>query len=107
MLALNYMHQQNIAHRDLKLENLLCISTSKDDLGVKLTDFGFATFFDPKNGMNKALGSPLYMSPELHNFDEKISHTYDNRVDVWSLGVVTYILLSGEIPFDITGTDLE
>ncbi len=57
--------------------------------------------------MNKAMGSPLYMSPELHNFDENRQDTYDNRVDVWSLGVVTYILLTGEIPFDTTDSDLE
>ena len=107
MLALNYMHKQNIAHWDIKLENLLCKSKSKDDLGVKLTDFGFSTFFDPKNGMNEVMGSPLYMSPELHNFDNKKQGTYDNRVDVWSLGVLTYILLSGEVPFDTTNSDLE
>lgn len=47
MLALNYMHKQNISHRDLKLENLMCMSEDTEDLNVKLTDFGFATFFDP------------------------------------------------------------
>ena len=49
LLAVNYMHEQNITHRDLKLENLLCDATdSSDKLTVKLIDFGFACFFDPR-----------------------------------------------------------
>lgn len=94
MLALNYMHQQNISHRDLKLENLMCLNDNLDDLTVKLTDFGFATFFDPKLKMHLGLGSPLYMSPEL-----VMDSGYDQRVDVWSLGCLMYILLSGQPPF--------
>ncbi len=59
------MHLQNVTHRDMKLENLMCVNNDVADLTVKLTDFGFATFFDPKLKMDIALGSPLYMSPEL------------------------------------------
>jgi serine/threonine protein kinase len=68
LLALNYMHQKGIMHRDVKLENLLCLPQQKnsDELEVKLTDFGFATHF--KAGEEEkilCLGSGLYMSPEL------------------------------------------
>ena len=90
MLAVNYMHKQNMSHRDLKLENLMCLSEDSEDLNVKLTDFGFATFFDPKHKKNLSLGSPLYMAPEL-----VMEAEYDQKVDVWSLGCIIYILLSG------------
>lgn len=66
MLALNYMHLQNVMHRDLKLENIMCTSGDDDDFQIKLTDFGFSCFFDPKAKLSLCLGSPLYMSPELH-----------------------------------------
>lgn len=72
----------------------MCLNDNLDDLTVKLTDFGFATFFDPKLKMHLGLGSPLYMSPEL-----VMDSGYDQRVDVWSLGCLMYILLSGQPPF--------
>lgn len=83
-----------MSHRDLKLENLMCQNEQVDDLNVKLTDFGFATFFDPKLKMSLSLGSPLYMAPEL-----VMEQEYDQKVDVWSLGCIMYILLSGAPPF--------
>jgi len=61
---------------------------------VKLTDFGFATTFKAGEKLDLSLGSPLYMAPELVEELE-----YDNRVDVWSVGIITYILLSGTPPF--------
>lgn len=78
----------------MKLENLMCVNNDVADLTVKLTDFGFATFFDPKLKMDIALGSPLYMSPELMK-----EQKYDEKVDVWSLGCITYILLTGTPAF--------
>jgi len=72
----------------------MCTNSDPKDLSVKLTDFGFACFFDPKFKMDLTLGSPLYMAPELCR-----EIKYDERVDVWSLGVITFILLTGEPPF--------
>ncbi len=65
LLALSYMHGQNVTHRDLKPDNLMCTGEADDDLNIKLTDFGFATFFDPKAKMKIALGTPHYMAPEI------------------------------------------
>lgn len=63
--AINYMHNKNIAHRDLKPENILLESKDLDKLDVKISDFGFACFFDPKNGLDTVLGSAMYMAPEI------------------------------------------
>jgi serine/threonine protein kinase len=59
-----------------------------------MTDFGFACFFDPSKGVTQTLGSPLYMAPEIIQ-----ERQYDQRVDIWSIGVIVYILLSGRPPF--------
>ena len=64
-MALNYLHINNIVHRDIKLENVLMQTDSKDDLNLKITDFGFAKIFEPADGLNEILGSPLYMAPEI------------------------------------------
>lgn len=69
LLAINYMHKQNVCHRDLKPENLMCVGEG-DDVTIKLTDFGFACFFDPKEKLDVSLGTPIYMAPELINMDE-------------------------------------
>lgn len=97
-LALNYMHKNNIAHRDIKPENILIDSIT--NLSIKLTDFGFATYFDKTDLLDEVLGSPIYMSPEIVK-NEK----YDSKCDVWSTGVVAYVLLSGKPPFFGEGKD--
>lgn len=88
------MHLQHVMHRDLKLENIMCRSTDLEDFHVKLTDFGFSTFFNPKIRESLTLGSPLYMAPEVHREEE-----YDERVDVWALGCIAYIMICGKAPF--------
>jgi serine/threonine protein kinase len=65
-----------------------------DDLIIKLTDFGFASYFDKKRKLKEVLGSPIYMPPEIVKNDP-----YNDKVDVWSAGVVTYVLLTGKPPF--------
>lgn len=80
--------------RDIKPENILLESSDKNNLNIKITDFGFACFFKPGEGRKEVLGSPLYMAPEIIK-----EQPYDNRVDIWSMGVIAYILLSGRPPF--------
>lgn len=82
-------------NRDVKPENILLESDNLDNLNVKITDFGFACFLNPlEEGAQEVLGSPLYMAPEVVK-EEK----YDSKVDVWSVGVIAYILLCGRPPF--------
>lgn len=73
---------------------------SIEELQIKLTDFGFSTFFKPELGMNEVLGSPLYMPPEIIQKQQ-----YDSKVDIWSAGVVAYVLLTGEPPFNAESID--
>ena len=86
------MHNNNLVHRDIKPENILI--ADKETLEIKLTDFGFATYHDKKN-LKDVLGSPMYMAPEIIKREK-----YDHKVDCWSIGVVTYVLLTGCTPFD-------
>ena len=95
LYALNYMHKQNIVHRDMKPENVLLESKDPGNWHVKITDFGFSKCYDPmEGGLQETLGSPLYMAPEIV---KKLP--YDYKVDIWSLGVMIYIILSGNPPF--------
>ena len=79
-----------MTHRDLKPENILLKSQDEDDMTVKITDFGFSCLFDPNEGLDKELGSPLYMAPEII-----MKELYNEKVDIWSIGIITYMLLSG------------
>jgi calcium-dependent protein kinase len=94
LLALNYCHKGNIVHRDLKPENIL-FETKDDDSIIKVVDFGFAEVFNPKKGLKDVLGTPLFIAPEI--ISEK---RYNAAADIWSLGVVTFFILSGKPPFD-------
>eukprot|EP00457_Paulinella_chromatophora_P006463 gb/GEZN01006481.1/.p1 GENE.gb/GEZN01006481.1/~~gb/GEZN01006481.1/.p1 ORF type:complete len:336 (+),score=52.33 gb/GEZN01006481.1/:70-1077(+) len=92
--ALSYLHANGISHRDLKPENLL-LSDHTDNATIKLTDFGLAKFrFQGGPLMITACGTPGYVAPEVLK-----GHPYGTEVDVWSLGVILYILLCGFPPF--------
>mmetsp|Transcript_14305 Transcript_14305/g.21416 ORF Transcript_14305/g.21416 Transcript_14305/m.21416 type:complete len:408 (-) Transcript_14305:251-1474(-) len=92
--GLKYMHDRNIAHRDLKPENLI-LASKKDDANVKIADFGFAS---RKNQGGEAMatqcGTPGYVAPEILR-----GNAYSKAVDMWSMGIITYIILGGYPPF--------
>ncbi|XP_076821420.1 myosin light chain kinase 2, skeletal/cardiac muscle-like [Clavelina lepadiformis] len=91
--AIAYMHSVNILHLDLKPENILCLSPDHLDL-IKIIDFGFARRYTPNTPLKIMFGTPEFVAPEVVNFDPLGKGT-----DVWSIGVITYVLLSGLSPF--------
>lgn len=92
-VAVKFLHDMNIAHRDLKPENLLY--SRKDNFGVlKLTDFGFAKETLSRDTLQTPCYTPYYVAPEVLGPEK-----YDKSCDIWSLGVIMYILLCGFPPF--------
>lgn len=93
--ALSYLHARRIAHRDVKLENLLCANTTWP-LNVKLADFGFANYVSATGDpvLSSFVGTPYYIAPEMLR-----GNPHGCPVDIWASGVVMYILLSGKFPF--------
>lgn len=101
--GLQYLHEHGITHRDLKPENILIEGPlpPDDDIeallkigNVKIADFGLSAITAHTQGMTKPLGTTAYAAPEI-----LMNKSYDRSIDVWSLGVVTFVLLAGEIPF--------
>mmetsp|Transcript_66951 Transcript_66951/g.193497 ORF Transcript_66951/g.193497 Transcript_66951/m.193497 type:complete len:368 (-) Transcript_66951:90-1193(-) len=91
--AIRYCHKHKVAHRDLKPENLLLTSES-DDSDIKIADFGFAKKVTKPNSLTTQCGTPGYVAPEILE-----GKPYDTQADMWSLGVIVYILLGGYPPF--------
>ncbi|KAJ3091008.1 Map microtubule affinity-regulating kinase [Quaeritorhiza haematococci] len=90
--AIDYCHALHVIHRDLKAENLLL----DESMNVKIADFGFSNQFSPGQRLNTWCGSPPYAAPELFQGKEYSGP----EVDIWSLGVVLYVLVCGALPFD-------
>ena len=88
--GLKYLHENNIIHRDLKLKNIL-VTNSND---IVISDFGFARDGDSNTMFDTLCGSPMYMAPEIMNHK-----VYDNKSDLWSVGVIMYELLFGTTPY--------
>ncbi|KAK8792918.1 hypothetical protein WA158_005082 [Blastocystis sp. Blastoise] len=91
--TISYCHQRGIVHRDLKPENIL-LASKYDDLRIKLADFGFARNSHFSNNLSTSCGTPGYLAPEILR-----GQKYGSAVDMWSIGVITYILLCGYPPF--------
>ena len=90
--SIRYIHSKGIIHRDLKLENFL-FSTTSADSELKMIDFGLSKHFKFGEVQHEAVGTPYTVAPEV------IRGSYDERCDVWAMGVITYLLLSGDPPF--------
>ncbi|KAF2447553.1 protein kinase kin1 [Karstenula rhodostoma CBS 690.94] len=90
--ALDYCHRNSIVHRDLKIENIL-ISKTGD---IKIIDFGLSNLFSPKNLLKTFCGSLYFAAPELLQAKQYTGP----EVDIWSFGIVLYVLVCGKVPFD-------
>ncbi|KAJ8396410.1 hypothetical protein AAFF_G00019870 [Aldrovandia affinis] len=92
LMAVDYCHRHHIVHRDLKTENLLLDA----NMNIKLADFGFGNFYNSGEPLSTWCGSPPYAAPEVFEGKE-----YEGpQLDIWSLGVVLYVLVCGSLPFD-------
>jgi len=92
--GIDYMHKHGVVHRDLKPENLLCSNTSSaQSSSIKIADFGLSKDIETGN-LQTSCGTPSYVAPEV-----LMGGQYDSEVDIWSIGVITYVLLCGFTPF--------
>lgn len=91
--AVAFLHSRNICHRDLKLENWVLESGKDVWSPLKLIDFGLSTHFTPGHRLSRVVGSSYYVAPEV------LKKSYTEACDLWSLGVIVYMLLSGAPPF--------
>jgi len=101
-----HLHSEGICHRDLKPENLLCTVGPEEKDGkryepyrIVIADFGLSKSFDSGDALVTSCGTPEYVAPEVITAEG----TYDNAVDMWSVGVITYVLLCGFSPFGGSG----
>lgn len=90
--TMQHMHSRSLVHRDLKPENLLLLNNF-DDSNIKVCDFGFAKKV-PEEGLQTRCGTPAFVAPEI-----LVGARYKQPVDMWSVGVILYILLGGYPPF--------
>mmetsp|Transcript_17191 Transcript_17191/g.28765 ORF Transcript_17191/g.28765 Transcript_17191/m.28765 type:complete len:656 (-) Transcript_17191:190-2157(-) len=99
--AMQFMHDKNVAHRDMKPENIL-LQSRDSDVNVKITDFGLAKSTDDRGGLKTYCGTPQYFAPEVQNQQTAAGDsatTYGFAADMWSVGVVAFVLLTGDYPW--------
>jgi serine/threonine protein kinase len=103
--GLFYLKQYGIIHRDIKPSNIMIVkddkSQIKDNISIKLMDFGLSKIIGPKEKSNEICGTISYIAPEVLK-----KEPYNYKVDIWSLGIITYYLLSRILPFDSNRNDI-
>ena len=93
--VITYLHRdKRICHRDIKPENFLIVIKEDASVEVKLIDFGFASIIDDRQLMKDNLGTPMYMAPEI-----VIGEAYNEKIDIWSAGILLFNMLTGYQPF--------
>ena len=92
--ALNYLHKKNILHRDIKTENILVVDPNPKHLKVKLADFGSSIHLPKGHECDEFIGTPDFSAPEIF---QHINYT--EKVDIWSLGITLFVMLTGFLPF--------
>jgi len=92
--AISYMQKYGIVHRDLKPENIL-LTENSENMKLKVADFGVAKIMGPNETCKVTIGTLGYIAPEV-----LCLKSYDKSVDIWSLGIISYLLLCGSLPFD-------
>jgi len=92
--AMEFVHSNGFAHCDIKPRNYL-LRSKRDDVDIRLADFGFAQHVHAPNSLTSQCGTPFFVAPEVIN-----RKPYDQKVDMWSIGVTTYLLLCGDTPFN-------
>ena len=97
--AILHLHERNICHRDLKPENILFEVRGKKS-EIKVIDFGLSKYFTGDTHMTTKLGTPYYVSPEV------LEGRYDNSCDMWSIGVISFVMLCGYPPFNANNEQL-
>jgi len=108
--GISNLHSQNIIHRDLKTENILFNYENIEDLlsqnikksQIKIIDFGFSRYLQKNEEAKSILGTPLYMDPLILKCITSGNYfhiSYDNKIDIWSIGIITYFILMGNLPF--------
>jgi calcium-dependent protein kinase len=93
--AIEYCHKNGVAHRDIKPENLLYLKAGEEyNNPIKIIDFGLSQTLNTQKKLNSKVGTAYYVAPEI------LAGTYTEKCDIWSIGVILYILLSGDPPFN-------
>ena len=99
--AIYYLHQYGIIHRDLKPENIL-MTNENDDSDIRLLDFGLGKILGPNEFCNEPFGTFSYAAPEVI-----LEKPYNFKADLWTIGIITYLLLAGFLPFDDENSEKE
>lgn len=99
--GLQYLHSLGIVHRDLKPQNIMLLNDSTTDIQIKIMDFGLSKVIAQNEKLKEGMGTITYIAPEI-----LIGSAYDFKVDVWSLGVTWFYVLSGHFPFDDNNSDI-